>query len=85
MAQLVKRLTLDFGSGHDLKLSDQAPREILCSVQSLLEVLSSFPSNTSLPHLHALTLFEINKSLKTNKKLLHFKVNFQCKKLDWNY
>ena len=31
MAQLVKRLTLDFGSGHDLTVHEFEPRARLCA------------------------------------------------------
>ena len=43
MAQLVKQLTLDFGSGHDLAVCEFEPYMGL-SVQSLLGILSLPPS-----------------------------------------
>ena len=39
-AQLVKCLTLDFGSGHDPRVVDGAPGLALCRAQSLLKILS---------------------------------------------
>ena len=46
MAQLVKHLALDFGSGHDLTVCEIEPCVRLCidSVEPALDSLSPFPS-----------------------------------------
>ena len=46
MAHLVKRLTLDFGSGHDLTVHEFKPQ-----AQSLLGILSLSPSLSAPPSL----------------------------------
>ena len=56
MAQSVKRLTLDFGSGDDLMV-----RESVLMVQSLLGILS--------PSLSAPTLLVLSLSLSQNKEI----------------
>ena len=59
MAQSVKCGTLNFSSGHDLRVMDPATRGAVCSVRSLLV----------LPQL-VCTVFQINKIFKENIKVL---------------
>ena len=61
MAQLVKWLTLDFGSGHDLMTFEMEPRIGLCcdSMESAWDSLSpslSVPSLLACEHTHVLFL-----------------------------
>ena len=44
MAQWVKQMTLDFGSGHDLRVLEWSPTWALCSVGSQIENFSPSPS-----------------------------------------
>ena len=71
MAQSVKRLTLDFGSGHDLVVHEFKPRIRLLALtaQSLLGIL--FPSlSAPLPlsappmHTHSLNMNKLKKKKK---------------------
>ena len=86
MAQSVERPTLDFSSGHDLRVVALSPRRASCSAGSLLETLSLPVSFLPLPHLLSLSLSlkQINKqTLKKKKKMyrngktrcLHVKMN----------
>ena len=59
VAQSVKRLTLDFGSGEDLRWWDGALSRALQSAGSVLEILS--PSPFAPPPAPAQPLREINK------------------------
>ena len=64
--QSVQHPTLDCGSGHDLRVVRLSPKSALCSVQSLLQILSP-PSPSALPSLTH-TLPKERKSLKKEKK-----------------
>ena len=67
MAQLVKHLTLDFSSGHDLSVVKLSLHQALHSAQSLLEILSLSPSPFASPDgtcILSFSLKQINKSLK---------------------
>ena len=60
MAQLVKCLTFDFGSGHDLMVCEYRPRVELCAdgVESAWDSLSlslSLPLSHSHAHSHTLS------------------------------
>ena len=71
MAQLVKRLTLDFGSGHDLKVLEFEPHIGLCTDRAepawdSLSLPLSLPLLLTLELLLSLSL-KINKLKKLNK------------------
>ena len=72
LAQLVKCPTLDFGSGHDLRVMRSSPVSVAWWVWSLIKILSvPLPLSLS-PHL--LTLYQKLKKTKnkqTNKKVRH--------------
>ena len=55
VAQMVKHPTLDFSSGHDLRVLRLSSMTALCSARSLLKILSLCPFPLSL------ALSEINK------------------------
>ena len=63
MAQSVKHLTLDFGSGHDVGVEGSSPAQ--CSMGSLLEDSPSLPLTAPF----MLALSQIN--LKKKKKEIH--------------
>ena len=54
VAQLIKHQTLDFGSGHDLKVCEFEPRVGLCA--DSVEPSEILPLSLPLPHLHTLCL-----------------------------
>ena len=56
MAQSVKHLILDFGSGHDLRVVGWSPHQVLRSPESTHDSLSSSPSGR-LTHTRSLALF----------------------------
>ena len=64
MAQSVQCSTLDFGSGHDLRVVRLSPTSAVHWVWSLLEILSTFPSapppTHAQEHTGALSLSQIN-------------------------
>ena len=66
MAQLIKHLTFDFDSGHDLTVLEFVPRIGLCagSVGPAWDSLF-LPLSLPFPHLHCLCLSQ-NKKLKKN-------------------
>ena len=57
MAQSVKWPTLDFGSGHDVRLGDQAPHWALHSVGNLLEDSLSHSPFAPPPALSKINIF----------------------------
>ena len=64
-AQSVKRLTLDFGSGHDLTVCKTKPHvRLMLSAQRLLVILS-LPLSLSAPPVCALSLFQNKSTLKS--------------------
>ena len=83
MAQLVKHLTFDFGSGHALMVCEVQPRLGPCADSTEPAWDSLSPSLKPLPCLCSLSLsLKINK-LKTNKqKKLKKKKKYQIKTLD---
>ena len=66
MTQLVKRLTLDFGSGPDLRVERLSPT-------SGLELLSPSPASPQ-PLMNVSALSDFLQKTKTNKKLFDLHV-----------
>ena len=64
MVQSVKCPTLDFGSGHDIRVVRLAPCQALCWECSLLEILSLHLSLLPTPIIHAPSLKSINQSIE---------------------
>ena len=60
MAQSVERPTLDFGSGHDLMVSEFEPRVGLCTDIRVWSLLGILPLSLP-PTLHALSPLSQNK------------------------
>ena len=60
MAQSVKRLTLGFGSGHDLMVCEFKPRGRLCA-DNVEPAWDSLSPSLSAPPLSALSLSKTNK------------------------
>ena len=82
MAQLVKHLTLDFGSGHALMVCEVQPRLGRCSDSAEPAWDSLSPSLKPLPCLCSLSLsVKINK-LKTKQKKNLKKKKYQIETLD---
>ena len=79
MAQLVKPLILEFGSGCDLRVMRSSPHWVLCSVWSPLKILSPSPSA---PPAHAHSFSYINKIFLKSYPYLFSSLNIiQIKKL----
>ena len=57
MAELVKHLTVDFGSGHDLTVGEFEPRVGLCT-DSVEPACDSLPPSLSDLPLRSLSLFQ---------------------------
>ena len=70
---MVRRPSLDFGSGHDLKVCVFEPRLGLCadSVEPAWDFLSPSPSASpplACAHVHTLSLFQ-NKEINIKKRM----------------
>ena len=68
MAQAVKRLTLDFSSGHDLTVCETEPRVGLCNDSTEPAWDSLSPSLSAPPLLRLSLSVSQNKYIKTLKK-----------------
>ena len=65
MAQSLKHLTLDFGSGHDLKVLELSPTlGSALSGESALGSLSFSHSHCTHAHVLSLSLSQLNQNLK---------------------
>ena len=69
VTQLVKRLTLDFGSGHDVAVSAIKSHVRLPSDHTSLLGILSFPLSLPIPHMRVCTL-SLTLSVKINKYFL---------------